>query len=319
MWYNLSKLSPAVCAGQIQEGIIMTFCTYCGKQLQDGEVCTCQQNAAAQQTGTQSASVQEGAAQPQADAYVQPQPQVNAYAQPQAEPKNKADVGGGFKALLELFKKTIKTPFEAAEEFYRKSDLVASIIAIAMIAGLYTIATMLNFVAVSSHYLRVAGWNSSYKILGYSRWDILKMVDISIVDLIQSIFFPVIWVGVMTGAIIGLSILVNKVILKKSINIKGTLSLCASVSVPLMAALTVKIISNFIYVDAFANMVFPIITVCLGFLTLLQGLNIISKEIQNRNKLLIVLAIGVAGLIITNYLLDILVMNHCQTTFSFPM
>ena len=66
-------------------------------------------------------------------------------------------------------------------------------------------------------------------------------------------------------------------------------------------------------------MVFPIITVCLGFLTLLQGLNIVSKEVENRNKLLIVLAIGVAGLIITNYLLNILVMNHCQTTFSFPM
>lgn len=309
MWYNLSKLFPAVRAGQIQEGIIMTFCTYCGKQLQDGEICTCQQNAAAGQPDTQNASVQEEA----------PQPQADTYAQPQTEPKNKADVGGGFKAVLELFKKTFKTPFEAAEDFYRKSDLVASIIAIAMVAGLYMIATMLNFVAVSSHYLRVAGWNSSYKLLGYSKWDILKMVDISGVDLVQSVFFPIIWVAVMTGAIIGLSILVNKVILKKSINIKGTLALCASVSVPLMAALAIKIISNFIFVDAFSNMVFPIITVCLGFLTLLQGLNIISKEIQNRNKLLIVLAIGVAGLIIANYLLNVLVMNHCQTTFSFPM
>lgn len=289
----------------------MTFCTYCGKQLQDGEICTCQQNNAAQQTAPQNSAPQEAAPQPQADAYAQPQPQ--------AEPKNKADVGGGFKAIIELFKKTIKTPFEAAEEFYRKSDFVASIIAIAMVAGLYMIATMLNFVAVCSHYLRVAGWNSGYKILGYSKWDILELADISIVDLIQSVFFPIIWVSVMTGAIIGLSILVNKVILKKSINIKGTLSLCASVSVPLMAALVVRIISNFIFVDAFTNMVFPIITVCLGFLTLLQGLNIISKEVGNRNKLLIVLAIGVAGLIITNYLLNVLVMNHCQTTFSFPM
>lgn len=298
----------------------MTFCTYCGKQLQDGEICTCQQNNAAQQTAPQNSAPQEAAPQPQADAYAQPQPQVT-YAQPQsqAEPKNKADVGGGFKAIIELFKKTIKTPFEAAEEFYRKSDFVASIIAIAMVAGLYMIATMLNFVAVCSHYLRVAGWNSGYKLLGYSKWDILELADISIVDLIQSVFFPIIWVSVMTGAIIGLSILVNKVILKKSINIKGTLSLCASVSVPLMAALVVRIISNFIFVDAFTNMVFPIITVCLGFLTLLQGLNIISKEVGNRNKLLIVLAIGVAGLIITNYLLNVLVMNHCQTTFSFPM
>lgn len=296
----------------------MTFCTYCGKQLQDGEVCTCQQDNAAQQTAPQNSAPQE-APQPQADSYTQPQPQVNTYAQPQAEPKNKADVGGGFKTVIELFKKTIKTPFEAAEEFYRKSDLVASIIAIAMVAGLYVIATMLNFVAVCSHYLRIAGWNSSYKLLGYTRWDILKLADISVVDLIQSIFFPIIWVAVMTGAIIGLSILVNKVILKKNINIKGTLSLCASVSVPLMAALAIKIISNFIFVGAFRNMVFPIITVCLGFLTLLQGLNIVSKEVENRNKLLIVLAIGVAGLIITNYLLNILVMNHCQTTFSFPM
>lgn len=298
----------------------MTFCTYCGKQLQDGEICTCQQNNAAQQTAPQNSAPQEAAPQPQADAYAQPQPQVTyAQPQPQAAPKNKADVGGGFKAIIELFKKTIKTPFEAAEEFYRKSDFVASIIAIAMVAGLYMIATMLNFVAVCSHYLRVAGWNSGYKILGYSKWDILELADISIVDLIQSVFFPIIWVSVMTGAIIGLSILVNKVILKKSINIKGTLSLCASVSVPLMAALVVRIISNFIFVDAFTNMVFPIITVCLGFLTLLQGLNIISKEVGNRNKLLIVLAIGVAGLIITNYLLNVLVMNHCQTTFSFPM
>lgn len=37
-----------------QEGKEMSFCKYCGKQLQDGEVCTCQQ---AQQSA--------GAAQPQ--------------------------------------------------------------------------------------------------------------------------------------------------------------------------------------------------------------------------------------------------------------
>lgn len=288
----------------------MTFCTYCGKQLADGEVCTCQQNAAESQAASQNAASPDTAyAQPQADVYAQPQP----------APKSKADVGGGFKAIVELFKKSIKTPFEASEEFYRKSDLTASIIMIAMVAGLYMIATMLNFVAVSSHYLRLLEWNSAYKLLGITKWDVLKEVGITGVDFVQSVFFPIIWVSVMTGAIVGLSILVNKVILKKSINIKATLALCASVSAPLMAALAIKIISNFIYVDALSNMLFPIVTVCLGFLTLLEGLNIISKEVQNRNKMLIVLAIGVAGLIIANYLLNVLVMNHCQTTFSFPM
>lgn len=298
----------------------MTFCTYCGRQLADGEVCTCQQGGA--QAAPQEAVPQ---SQPQAApqetvSQGQPQtaPQGTAYAQPQPV-KSNVNVGGGFKAILELFKKSIKTPFEAAEEFYRKSDLIASIIAIAMIAGLYMIATMLNFVALTSHYLRLAGWDSAYKLLGYTKWDVLEAVDISLIDLLQSAFFPIIWVGVMTGAIIGLSIFVNKVILKKGINIKKTLSLCGAVSAPLMAALLLKIISNFIFVDALSNMVFPIAIVCLGFLSLLQGLNIISKEIQNRNKLLIVLAIGVAGLIIANYLLNVLVMNHCQTTFSFPM
>lgn len=289
----------------------MTFCTYCGKQLADGEVCTCQQS---------NAQPQQAAPQTTENIYAQPQPtQTNAYAQPQPQPQAPSKVGGGFKAVFNLFKKNIKTPIEAAEEFYRKKDLTASIIAISMVAGLYMIATMLNFVAVCSYYLREAGWNSSYKLLGYTRWDVLDLVGIDGVDFVQSVFFPIIWVGVMTGAIIGLSILVKKPILKKSADVKGTLAFCASVSAPIMAALAIKIISNFIYVDALENMLFPIVTVCLCFLSLLQALNIIAKEIGNRNKVLIALAIGVAGLIITKYLLNVLVMNHCQTTFAFPM
>ena len=44
----------------------MSFCKYCGRQLQDGEVCTCQQQP--QQAPVQQAAPQQtmgGAAQPQ--------------------------------------------------------------------------------------------------------------------------------------------------------------------------------------------------------------------------------------------------------------
>lgn len=254
--------------------------------------------------------------------YSQPQqtPQYQQPVQPgQEAPKSNVDVGGGFKAIIGLFKGIIKKPIDAAEEFYNKSDMTASIIAIAMIAGLYVIATLFNFLSVSIHCLSVSGWNSAYRLLGYTMWDVLKMSGITWVDLVQSFFFPIIWVSVMTGALIGLSILVTKVILKKGICIKQTLSLCAAVSAPLMASLTLKIIDNFIYVGAINVILFRVLIACLGLLSLLQGLNIIHKQIENRNKMLIVLAIGVAGLVITNYLLNYLVMWHCQTTFSFPM
>lgn len=79
--------------------------------------------------------------------YSQPQqtPQYQQPVQPgQEAPKSNVDVGGGFKAIIGLFKGIIKKPIDAAEEFYNKSDMTASIIAIAMIAGLYVIASCLT-------------------------------------------------------------------------------------------------------------------------------------------------------------------------------
>ncbi len=120
-----------------QEGKEMSFCKYCGKQLQDGEVCTCQQ---AQQSA--------GAAQPQQEfnqqagqqTYQQAQQGFN---QQQASQQMDAVKKAGANAALDyvnVLKGLFTSPVETVSAFVAK----ANVIMIAILIGGQAIINMLT-------------------------------------------------------------------------------------------------------------------------------------------------------------------------------
>lgn len=120
-----------------QEGKEMSFCKYCGRQLQDGEVCTCQQ---AQQSA--------GAAQPQQgfnqqagqQTYQQAQQGFN---QQQASQQMDAVKKAGANAALDyvnVLKGVFTSPVETVSAFVAK----ANVIMIAILIGGQAIINMLT-------------------------------------------------------------------------------------------------------------------------------------------------------------------------------
>lgn len=139
-----------------QEGKEMSFCKYCGKQLQDGEVCTCQQTQqpvggtaqpqqefnqqAAQQTfqqGTAQQTFQQGAGQ---QTYQQAQQGFN---QQQASQQMDAVKKAGANAALDyvnVLKGLFTSPVETVSAFVAK----ANVIMIAILIGGQAIINMLT-------------------------------------------------------------------------------------------------------------------------------------------------------------------------------
>ena len=112
----------------------MSFCKYCGRQLQDGEVCTCQQ---AQQPA--------GAAQPQQgfnqqagqQTYQQAQQGFN---QQQASQQMEAVKKAGANAAIDVLKGLFTSPVETVSAFVAK----ANVIMIAILIGGQAIINMLT-------------------------------------------------------------------------------------------------------------------------------------------------------------------------------
>lgn len=122
----------------------MSFCKYCGRQLQDGEVCTCQQQP--QQASVQQAAPQQtmgGAAQPQQgfnqQAAQQTFNQQQAY---QQAPQQAAKPAGPNPATeyLGILKGVFTSPVETVSAFVAK----ANIIMIAILIGGQAIINMLT-------------------------------------------------------------------------------------------------------------------------------------------------------------------------------
>lgn len=121
----------------------MSFCKYCGRQLQDGEVCTCQQP---QQAPVQQAAPQQtmgGAAQPQQG--FNPQAAQQTFNQQQAyqqAPQQAAKPAGPNPATeyLGILKGVFTSPVETVSAFVAK----ANIIMIAILIGGQAIINMLT-------------------------------------------------------------------------------------------------------------------------------------------------------------------------------
>ena len=124
-----------------QEGKEMSFCKYCGRQLQDGEVCTCQQAqqsaGAAQPQQAAQQTFQQGAGQ---QTYQQTQQGFN---QQQASQQMDAVKKAGANAALDyvnVMKGLFTSPVETVSAFVAK----ANVIMIAILIGGQAIINMLT-------------------------------------------------------------------------------------------------------------------------------------------------------------------------------
>lgn len=307
----------------------MGFCTFCGKQLADGEICNCEQSA---QARAQQAQNNNG--QPQGSPYAQ-QAQGNPYGQPQPQYQQnsaKVDVEGGVKEAVEFVKSYVKDPVNSAEEFYKKKSLPASAVLVAVSLVSYILATLLNLVTIIIYKLSYArrtmrafvAYSMSFgeilDELEMTRWDILHdsgygYGEIHGWNFIQAVFFPVIYVVLMVAAAVGISLLIQKVILKEKADINKAAAFAGTASVPVIGMLAISIISHVIHVAAFNGLIFPILIKCLGVLAIVQGAICLKHEIKDNKKLVIAIAMYVAAFMIVNYLVG-LILNHCPACFT---
>lgn len=111
----------------------MSFCTKCGRQLADGEVCTCQQTVQPQ-INPAAAQQSQAAAQPQFNS--QGTPQMN------AAPKKAGSNPSFISELAALFKGLVKRPVEAVSGYVEKSSIATSAILVGVLAVLSAIAQL---------------------------------------------------------------------------------------------------------------------------------------------------------------------------------
>lgn len=271
----------------------MAFCTICGKQLADGEVCTCQQNNA---QSVPQGNIPQG--MPYTGAPQQGSPYTAAYGAPQQEaPKSSVDMGGAFKKAIDHIKNTVKKPITAAEEYYENGTIPSSAVLIGILTIAYVFATVLNliskiFYALSSFKKQAKGlyrllgmsYGEYLDSIGYTRWDILNDYSINVGTIFQSIFFPIIYIVLMGATVFGLFYLIDAVVLKKKTDVNKIASLCGAVSVPLIGAMAVKILYNFIRVGALRGFFFPIFIVFMSVLTAIQDLRFLAKRLRTENS-----------------------------------
>ena len=98
----------------------MKFCSYCGKQLEDNETCTCR-------AGQQAA----------------------------AGPQSMASGNSVFKDVLEHFVNCFKNPIEAAKEYYNKANVASTGILIGALTLAYLIATLFRMIYVANSFQNV--------------------------------------------------------------------------------------------------------------------------------------------------------------------
>ena len=215
----------------------MGFCTFCGKQLADGEVCTCQQTAPQQNVygapqnngGTQGTytAPQGTYTAPQQGTYTAPQggyntaqgngmPQGETYTAPQKQPKVKGD--NLFTPVINSIKETAKNPLDAADTYYKTATLKTAITSMATVVVLYVLVSIFNLLGHVWHILAIA--KRSYGAFAYhytDKGDILRYAGISGGTWVQAIFFPIVYAILMAAIVIGMAYLVNALVIKLSL------------------------------------------------------------------------------------------------------
>lgn len=294
----------------------MGFCTFCGKQLADGEVCTCQQTAPQQNVygAPQDNGVTQGTyTAPQQGTYTAPQ---GTYTAPQKQPKVKGD--NLFTPVINSVKETIKNPLDAAGTYYKSATLKTAITSMATVTVLYVLVSVFNLLGNVWHILAIA--KRSYGLVAYhyvDKGDILRYAGISGGIWVQAIFFPIIYVALMGAIMVGMAYLVNAVVIKKDkVNLVNVARFGGAVSPAIGAALAVRLVNGFVHVSGINGTVLTALYFATLVVALLQSLEIIRGMVSERNKYVLATIILVAGLVIGDYFIGTLFLGHFYPYFS---
>lgn len=293
----------------------MGFCTFCGRQVADGEVCQCQQNVAVQQ-----------------NAYATPQPEYVAPQQETVAVEETVKVSGEglFAPIIEQAKDTIENPLDAGSNFYKKANMKTAITSLITLTVLYIVTSLFNLLGDALHtlavakrlvkpYLRVTGvkYGDYLKATGTSRGDILRGAGITGGTWVQSVFFPIVYVVLMGAAFVGLVYLVNQLIVKKSkVDLQNVAKFGATMALPIGTALAVRFIRGFVHVAWINSTLLNGLYIAALLIALLQAFEIIREIIGDKKKYVFALCIMVFGIIVANYLIGSLFLGHFSAHFS---
>lgn len=291
----------------------MGFCTFCGKQVAEGEVCSCQQSA------------------PQS-AFTAPQ---GNYAAPVNNAVKVAKVKGEslVSPIMDDVKAVIANPIEAGDKYFKTADRKKSIISVAALAIVYVLSSIfmlladqLNVLSSLKKMIKSTGVYSAGKLSGLSYGDmlielgmprktVLRSNGISGGTWVQSVFFPIVYMILMAVVVVGLFYLVNALFIKQKVQLDNILKLAGAVSVPIMVALVFNTITNFIHVRWLSNTLFRGVYTAIMAIALLQALHIIKGMIPDTKSFAFSVAIFVCGIIIFDYIIGTLFLGHFDSHF----
>jgi len=246
----------------------MKFCTKCGRQLQDGEVCSCQlqKNTDGQQTANTEQATTQQAAQTAA-------PQQAA--KPIITKEQAAEISKG---VLAYAKEFVNDPVRASEAVVGEHSLVT-------VAGLAVANAALELI---------------YKILRI----IIRGYSYNIGDWLKMIFCTIIWWIAIPAALGGLIWVSGKFIEKQEVSYKKALSVFAIPAIPLLFFTAVDIL-GLVLSHSFFQVIFTFITSAIGGAMLyLTGIGI-CKVIPRSKKFIYSVGIICAGLWFVNWLVTI--------------
>lgn len=254
------------------------FCTYCGRQLQDGEVCNCRQQANTQQAPQQNVQFQQA---PQQNMQYQQAPQGQpqpVYQQVVVKPVGPNPIAEGFKQISKFLKDMINKPVDAVKDFMNAEDARGPLVLLAI----QTIIYILYHIVMTA----VKGVEAT-SLDDFDDWDDLLdngMAKAGGMDYFQAILFPIIWTAVIVGVLTLLIVVLSNAFEKKKVSYKKALSFSM---VPAVGVCAVTIITLIIQAIDNTNVTrfTDFITAGIGVFILFQlyfALSDIFTDVKNR-------------------------------------
>ena len=303
----------------------MAFCTLCGAKLEEGQICACQQ------TQESKISLNKGKGQPVQQTSVQPemseqttqqasqqatqQTTQETAAQQAAQPAKPNIFKAGFKDILDFFKTVIRKPFDATEAFFDKANPVSAGILWVILMSVYVFENILNTIIGAvlmdsygeSRFFHMSKYSTNFlRAMFGSVADKDMLYHVGFGSYVQAFFFPILWITSMTVVVFGIGLLINLIFVKG--NLKQALckigALCGVTSFGLIVIQVLAMMRNIIGVEG-ANILFTAAQSIVALFVVVQGLICINKVMPTKNKTCLAVMISIAGLTISNYLLNL--------------
>ena len=254
----------------------MKFCTKCGRQLQDGEVCNCQTQNTTEQTAQ---AAQEQAAQAQAAAQATAGA-AQQTAQPQAAKPiiTKEQATEISKGMLAYAKEFVKNPVEASEAVVGEHSITTVAGLVVVNAALQLIYSLISIIVHTAK-----GWHYD------------------IADWVMAIVRPVLWWVAIPAAFAGLIWVCAKYVEGTNVSFKKALSVFAIPALPMLVFTLINLL-GLVLTHSFFSVIFGVIHAAVtGIMFYLTGIGIV-KVLPLSKKFIYSIAIICAGLYFVNWL-----------------